>query len=46
MSRKMFFQIVLLIIIAAVVLLGSKMATRKCGFQYRMQKMQMQKPGK
>jgi len=42
MSWKMFFQIVLLLVIAAVVMIGSKTAMRKCGLKYRMQKMQMQ----
>lgn len=43
MSWKMFFQIALLIVIAAVVMIGSKMAIRKCGLKYHMQKMQMQR---
>ncbi len=43
MSWKMFFQIVLLIVIATVVMFGSKMAMRKCGFKYPMYKMQMQR---
>jgi len=42
MSWKMFLQIVLLIVVAAVVMLGSKMAMRKCGLKYRMNKMQME----
>ena len=43
MSWKTFFQIVLLIVIAAVVMIGSKAAMRKCGLKYRMNKTQMQK---
>ena len=43
MSWKMFFQIVLLIVVAAVVMIGSKVTMRKCGLKYGMQKMQMKK---
>ena len=39
MSWKMFFQIVLLIVIAAVVMLGSKCALRKCGLKGKMHSM-------
>lgn len=44
MSWKMFFQIVLLIVIAAAVMLGSKCALYKKGrLTSHMNKMQMQK---
>lgn len=42
MSWKMFFQIVLLIVITAVVMLGAKCALHKRGFKCYMQKMHMQ----
>lgn len=44
MSWKMFFQIVLLIVIAAAVMLGSKCALyKKGGLKCYMNKMQIQK---
>lgn len=44
MSWKMFFQIVLLIVIAVVIMLGSKCALykAKCGFKDKMPRMHRQ----
>ena len=44
MSWKMFFQIVLLIIIAAVVTLGSKYTLKKCGLKGKMPRMYKEQP--
>ena len=44
MSWKLFFQIVLLIIITAVVMLGSKRALYKCGLMGKMQRMYREQP--
>ena len=44
MNWKMFFQIVLLMVIAAVIMLGSKATLNKCGLRGKMYRIQREQP--